>query len=106
MQQGWGTPRACRSRFPPCGPTKLEELGGFLVQFSTEAGESTLFLIAQALDSSIAGVPLMPYQFLSIGCVWRAADPVLWGGAGQAKLETLFSVSPTQACLNRAGPGM
>lgn len=72
----------------------------FLEQFSTEAGKSALFLIAQALDSSVAGVLLMPHQFLSIRCAWRGADPALWGGAGQAKLETLFSVLPTWTLLN------
>lgn len=37
---------------------------------------------------------------------WRGADPVPWGGAGQAKLETLSSVSPAPAWPNRAGAGM
>lgn len=67
MQQGWETPWGCRSRFPPWDPQSSR--GFFLVQFSTEADKSTLFLVAQALDSSIAGVPLMPHQFLSTGGV-------------------------------------
>lgn len=67
MQQGWGAPWGCRSRFPHYDPTELKELGFFLVRFSTEAGESILFLSAQALDSSTVGVPLIPHQLLSIG---------------------------------------
>lgn len=54
---------------PGSHPVTHKAQGGFLVQFSTEADKSTLFLVAQALDSSMAGVPLVPHQFLSTGGV-------------------------------------
>lgn len=73
------------------------------MQFSTEADKSTLFLVAPALDSSIAGVPLMPHQFLSAGgvltlCRGEEQDRQSWKPCPLFHLPRLGRTVPEQAC--------
>lgn len=89
---------------PTLWPHRDQGVGVFLVQFSTEAGENTLFPIAQALDSCIAGVLLMPHWFLSIGCAWGVLTLCCGEEQDRQSWKPLCLTHPS--LVSHAGAGM